>query len=484
MISTVLNRRNFLRAGISAPVIASSLAACGEGDNYTGQSVAVTWNETYLEAVRKGTLGPPAVARGVAVLHTAMYDAWAPFDRTAVATQNGNIERWAPNLLVKGSVEAAVSYAAYAALLEIFPAQKPLFDKTLANLGYDINKSGVVDSTPIGIGNKAAKSVIAYFRTDGSNSQGDLSPSNPVPYADYTAYKSVNTATTLVDPEQWQPLTFSNGRTPSFLLPHWGKVRTFALLNGAALRPTMGLPKFGSKEYQDQIDQVLQITANLTNEQLAIADYWADGPSSETPPGTWCLIAGYIARRDQHDLGRDIKMYFALGNALKDAGICCWETKVAFNSARPVSVIRALYKGQQVKGYLGAGKGIGLMPGEQWMPAQPGTFITPPFAEFTSGHSTFSSAAAEVLKRFTGSDDYGDSFTVKKGGLTFDSSLPTEEIKLSWTTFTQAADQAGISRLYGGIHFSNGNVYGKMMGRQVGTQVMDRAERFFRGNRQ
>jgi hypothetical protein len=482
-MTQLISRRRFVQAGIATPILASALTGCGDNSDPQPKSEALQWNEIYLEAVRKGTLGPPMVARGAALMHTAIYDAWAPYDSTATPTIAGATNRVPSNLANEGAANTSVSHAAYNALVELFPAQKATFEQAMRDRGLDPTNTSAVDASPAGIGNAAAKNVITYFRTDGSNSQGDLSPANPVAYADYTGYVPKNTATNQLDPEAWQPLTFSNGKTPGFLAPHWGKVRTFSMANGAALRPSVALPKFSSKAYQDQVDQILQITANLTDEQLAIADFWADGPTSETPPGTWCMIAGYVSQRDRYKLAQDVKLFFILGNALKDAGICCWETKVNFNSARPVTAIRAMYAGKQITGYLGKGLGIGLMAGEKWSPAQPSTFTTPPFAEFTSGHSTFSSAAAEVLKQFTGSDDYGDAYLIEPGKVVFDSAYPKSSVRLSWTTFTEAAEQAGMSRLYGGIHFSQGNEFGKSMGRIVGMDTFQKSLSYFAGTR-
>jgi PAP2 superfamily len=481
-MSSLISRRRFVQIGMAGPAVASGIVGCGSDDPPADKSTAVQWNEVFLEAVRKGTLGPPMVARGSALMHTAMYDAWAPYDDKAVPTIAGSVQRVPSNLKNAESANTSVSHAAYGALVELFPAQKATFDQAMKDRGLDPNNTSALEQTAAGLGNAAAKSVVAYYRTDGSNSLGDLSPANPVPYADYTGYVPKNTATQQLDPEAWQPLTFSNGRTPGFMAPHWGKVRTFSMANGAALRPSIALPKFASKEYQDQVDQILQITANLTDEQIAIAEFWADGPTSETPPGTWCMIAAFISQKYRYGLAQDIKMFFALTNALKDASICCWEAKVSFNSARPVTAIRARYAGKQIVGYLGKDLGFGLMPGEKWNPAQPSTFTSPPFAEFTSGHSTFSSAAAEVLSQFTGSDSYGDTYTVQPGKVAFDPAYPKSEISLSWNTFTDAANQAGFSRLYGGIHFSNGNEFGKSMGRIVGMETFQKALTYFAGS--
>jgi hypothetical protein len=107
--------------------------------------------------------------------------------------------------------------------------------------------------------------------------------------------------------------------------------------------------------------------------------------------------------------------------------------------------------------------------------------VTPPFAEYPSGHSTFSAAAAEVLKRFTGADTFGGSFTQRAGTSAVEAGVPAQDLTLRWATFSEAADEAGISRRYGGIHFEQGDIDGREMGRKIGGQAWDRARRHITG---
>ena len=115
------------------------------------------------------------------------------------------------------------------------------------------------------------------------------------------------------------------------------------------------------------------------------------------------------------------------------------------------------------------------------MPFQPAFFPTPPFAEYTSGHSAFSSAAAEVLKRFTGSDNFGASATIAPRSFKAEPSAPEVAVVLTWPSFTEAADQAGLSRLYGGIHFRDADVTGRAIGRTAGAQAFQRAQAYWLG---
>lgn len=177
-------------------------------------------------------------------------------------------------------------------------------------------------------------------------------------------------------------------------------------------------------------------------------------------------------------------MFFALTNAIFDAGVACWDTKRAFDSVRPVTAIHFLFAGQQVNAWGGPYQGTRLINGRDWQPYQAATVVTPPFPEFFSGHSIFSAAGAETLYRFTESDNFGGSFTQKAGTSRVEpGAVPATDITLSWATFSDAADQAGISRRYGGIHFEQGDLVGRALGRQVAAQAWDRAQAYITGIR-
>jgi hypothetical protein len=123
-----------------------------------------------------------------------------------------------------------------------------------------------------------------------------------------------------------------------------------------------------------------------------------------------------------------------------------------------------------------------VVDGASWVPYQVPTFPTPPFAEYVSGHSTFSAAAAEVLKRFTGGDAFGEQAVIAKGSSLVEPGVtPAQDVTLRWQTFTEAADQAGTSRRYGGIHFRLGDLEGRALGRSVGTAAWERAKGYWTG---
>jgi hypothetical protein len=458
-------------------------------------NVVVQWNQAVLQGVRDSTLGPPMVSRALAIVHTCVFDAWAAYDKRAVGTQLGGSLRRPKTERTLANKNEAISFAAYRAAVDLLPGDKAtVFDPLMAKLGYDIHDTSADTRTPSGIGNVACAAVLAFRHSDGSNQLGTMTASG-VPYADYTGYMPVNkpstvpvrNISTIVDPNHWQPLTYFNGTsevTPVFVGAQWFKVVPFALSSQDEFLPfisSFGPALYGSTTYLQQAADVVALSAGLTDEQKMIAEYWANGPHSELPPGHWDLFAQFVSARDHNTVDDDAKMFFALTNAIFDAGIACWDAKRVFDSVRPVTAIPYLFHGQQIRAWGGPGKGTITMDGSNWIPYQPSTFPTPPFPEYTSGHSTFSAAGAEILKRFTHSDKFGDSVTFAEGSSVTEHGLtPQSPVTLSWATFTDAADQAGISRRYGGIHFELGDLVGRATGRLVAAKAWEKAMSYIR----
>jgi hypothetical protein len=513
-----MKRRSFLRLGTGVAASAA-LSACGDGhgghaaadDKRGGASgggpapsvpstpsvpgqVVSGWTQTALQAVRSARPGPPMAARSLAIMYTCMYDAWCAYDPVALPALPGQAARRPPAEHTSANKAMAMSYAAHAALVDQFPSEKAGFDEHMRQLGYDPAGVPAERSGPSGLGAMAARTEVAWCHTDGANQLGTLAPGG-VPYADYTGYVPrnpplvVGQATprdAIPEPGLWQPLTYVDGggtlRTPAFLAPAWPLVRPFALASGAQYRP--GPPAAcGSGDYRDEVMRIVELQATLTDEQKVIAEYWADNPGTDLPPGHWLSLALIVSARDRHSDDDDIRMLFALSNALADAAIAAWDAKRAYDSVRPLTAVRYLLNGQTITGYglLGPAGGLGSIAGETWMPYQLPTFPTPPFPEYVSGHSTFSGAAAEVLRRFTGSDAFGAGVVRAAHSLAVQPGLPSADVRLDWPTFTAAAEQAGISRVYGGIHFDHGNTAGMQLGRRVGALVSAKAERLWQG---
>jgi hypothetical protein len=447
-----------------------------------GENVVLTWNAAALQAIRDVAPAPPVAARSLAIVHTAMYDAWTAYTPLAVSTAGDPQVRRPSREGTDANKREAVSYAAFAALRDQFPTREGDVEAILTRLGYDPGDRHVDDVTPVGIGNAAAAAVLAVRHRDGSNQLGDLTPSGK-PYADYTGYVPVNSPERVKDPDRWQPLRLPNDTVQTFSVPQWGRVLPFALRRGSQFRPPAP-PAFGSAANRAEIEELLAFSAGLNDERKAIAEYWSDGPRSEQPPGHWNLFAQWVSNRDHHTLDADVGMFFALNNALLDASIAAWDAKRAYDCQRPIAGVRTLLAGQTVRAWAGPYQGTRDIAADAWLPYFRPDVITPPFPEYVSGHSTFSAAAATVLAAFTGGDGFGASAVVPRGwSLVEPGATPSVDVTLTWPTFSAAADQAGISRRYGGIHYRSGDLAGRLLGREVGALATGRAFGYLLGIR-
>ena len=504
-----ISRRQFVRAAgaggltLLAPSIAKAHAA-GQRALSVSQapSLVIRWNNAALQGVRDSKIGPPMVSRALAIVHTAIFDAWAAYDGAAVGTRlGGALRRPAPERSLANK-NAAISFAAYRAAVDLFPGDRTsVFDPLMTALGYDPGDNSTDVSKPSGIGNVASAAVLAFRHDDGANQLGDEPGGTPgLPYSDYTGYTPANAPmdtrvafdpATVHDANRWQPLRYvdSTGTlvTPGFVGAQWQRVTPFAMTSSDELRSPTGPARFGTTAYRQQCQELIDFSAALTDQQKMIAEYWADGPHSELPPGHWNLFAQQVYHRDktgnsEHDLDQAVKLFFALTNAIFDAGICAWDNKRAYDSVRPITAIRVAFQGEPIRAWAGPGQGTQTILGEQWFPYQPTTFPTPPFPEYSSGHSNFSAAGAEILRQFTGSDRFNGSVTFTAGSSRVEPGLtPANDLTLAWPTFTDAADQAGISRRYGGIHFQQGDLDARTTGRQAAQGCWLKAQTYFNG---
>jgi hypothetical protein len=457
-----------MAAGVAGPRLlgAGVPAAAAHGKKQAGSSVIVQWDAAALAAMLALKTGPTVGARALAIVHTCMFDAWAAYDPKALGTQLGGALRVSSNHSHAAKAEA-VSYAAYRALLDLFPSQASAFVALLTQLGYDPSDTSTDTSTPVGIGNVAAQAELNFRHGDGSNQLGG--------YADTTGYTPVNDPTHINDPNRWQPL-LANGVAQKFVTPQWGHITPFALSSGGQLRPAAP-EHYPSTGYHDQATDLLAFSAGLTDTQKVIAEYWASVPGAPAPM-TWAQWAQFIAQRDKHELDDDVKMFFALTNAFADALIAVWDAKRTYDSERPITAIHYLFTGTPVTAWGGPFQGTQVIDGGAWKPY---LLATPSFPEYVSAHSAVSAASAHVLARFTESDKFGGSITETAGASSIEPGLtPATDVTLSWATFSEAADQAGLSRRYGGIHFKEGDLRGRALGRAVGELAWKKAQSFIR----
>jgi PAP2 superfamily len=383
--------------------LASSIGSPANADMVTD------WNNAALDAIRAGNTAPPIASRALAILHAAIYDAVNGITRTHEAYL-------VPSAVpASTSREAAASAAAHEALVNLFPANVANFD-ALHSAILAIIPNGPQKTAGIVWGESVVNEILAARANDRSNAVV-LPPGGS-------------------GPGVWVPTP------PAFLpylLPQWGFVVPFGMSSGSQFRPP-GPPSLDSQRYAADYDEVKQLGAAVgstrTEDQTEIALFWADGAGTETPPGHWNSIAQIIAAAQSNTLEENARLFALLNIAMADAAICAWDAKYTFNFWRPVTAINL------------------AEPQLNWT----SFIVTPPFPDYTSGHSTFSAAAATVLPLFYGTEDLP--FTT---GSDF---LPG--VFRSFSTCLDAAAEAAVSRIYGGIHFRSASEDGLQAGISIG----------------
>ena len=451
-------------------------------------SAAYQWLDIAQEAtareVDRSAPRPTIISRTLAVWATAMYDAWAAYDEKATGSRLGDKLRRPRAEHTLANKQRAIAYASYHSLLYVYPADKAYLDGEMKRMGCDPAVISEDPAKPEGVGYLAAKAVVDYRRHDGANQHGDEAGSNGVPYSDYTFYQPVNPPDKILDPDRWQPITFTlaDGKkvTPGFLTPHWYRVKPFVMETAAQFRPPPP-PKTTTDDalLRKETEQVLAYNNSLTNEQKAIVEFMRDGPRSTGQSGHWLRFAQDVSRRDKQTLDQDVKLYFIVANVAMDAFISCWETKRVYDSSRPWTLVRHYFKGQKVKCWAGVDGGVCEKPAEEWCPYSPQSFITPPFPGYTSGHATVSGACAKAIELFTGSDDFG--FIERRPHCELTEKNAGEMMTLELKTWSQTAEMAALSRAMGGYHIPLDNNVGLKVGREIAVWSFPKYQEYFHG---
>ncbi len=378
---------------------------------WTEVPTPVRWNEILLGVVREAKTNPVRVSRTLALLNAAMYDAViAACDaklahrRASPSERDSRIKALAPpdDLGSHASVDAAVAAAAVAVLTTVYPD----YSKTFTD------RQGELIDVRLAVGSHTASDIEAGSQIGAAVGALAVARAN-------TDGASAFWQSTIPDgPGTWKPAKpFQNDQPTEPLAGTW---RPWLLPNGSALRPGPP-PAFESPEWQAEADEVVRVNNELTDDQIRIARFWADGAGTDTPPGHWIRIAIEHAERYRLSLPSTVRVLAHLALAQADAFIACWDTKFTFWSGRPIGLI---------KGFAS-------------------TIITPNFPAYPSGHSTLSGASSVVLSAFFPADA---------------------------ETLTALAEEATVSRLYGGIHWRSDNEVGIDLGRKIGQLAVDRAK--------
>jgi len=379
------------------------------------------WNNILLQAIRTDKTPPPKSSRAIALMNVSVFDAvnglvggYTPYHVTSPPPPGG------------GAPEAAAVAAAHKALVALFPAQATTFDAAQVT-SLSAIPNGPAKTLGIAWGESVAGQILDLRAHDHS---GDVVTA----YLPTGALWWERTPPALADP----------------LLPNWPAVTPWGIPSAAQLRPDPP-PIPASAEYTAAYEEVRllgRVDSPLrTPEQTQIALFWADGGGTATPPGHWIVIAQGVSSSQHLTLIQNARLFALVGIAVADAGIVAWDAKYHYNDWRPITGIQKADT-----------DGNPNTPQDTtWSPL----IATPPFPSYISGHSTFSSAAARILALFLSTDTF--SFSTTSDGL--------PGVQRSFTSFSQAAAEAGQSRIYGGIHWQYDNQAGLAAGRAIAEQV-------------
>ncbi|MCB9681224.1 MAG: hypothetical protein H6733_07100 [Alphaproteobacteria bacterium] len=578
-------------------------------DWYADKSIARRWMEQLLDAVRRDIPNPPVHARNLLHTSMAMYDAWTVYDDVADGVLN--TQRLTGDDTDR---QTAISYAAYRVLTHRYANavgganSLDCFAGFMDALGLDPDDTHTDGDDAVAVGNRIGAAVIDTFADDGANEANGYTDTtswaatNPVMVVD-------RVGTNVTDPDTWQQLNLGTAETQNgivldtsvqpYIGAHWRGVTAFAVpvdgTTGLHGDPGDGYPSVNDPEMVDWVVEIIRKTAELdiddgvmmdtspasvgnnplgTNDgqgyatnpvtggtytprrvprgdfTRVVAELWADGPKSETPPGHWADLASDISDRIDPDdlrpygqgepvdrLAWDVGIYLAVTAATHDAAIVAWELKRDGLGPRPITLVRWMAQNGQrsdasapnyspdglplVPGLIEQITAASSAPGERhhdlrwyegeiairswpgepgdrlhdhtplqwmravdWIPYQRRTFVTPAFPGFISGHSTFSRAAAEAMTAYTGSPWFPGGlheYVLPKDNYLVFENGPSADVHLQWASYYDAADQAGQSRLWGGIHIWPDDRVGRINGSHVGMVTSARTQALWDG---
>jgi vanadium-dependent haloperoxidase-like protein len=442
----------------------------------SGIDPILEWNAVALEVNRvsysggviNDQIGPTRSSRALAIVHTAMFDAWnsihrdyTPYFVQALNTSNA-------------SDEAAVAQAAHDTLVAMYPHQQPLIDTALAQTLSRV-PDGIKETRGIAVGQYVAQAILAARTNDGSEVAGSYVPDGQIGHHDVDP----------LNPEQ------------GFLTPAWGDVTPFAIPDIAAIG-TPPVPDITSAEYTAAYDQVKSLgeehSSTRTTDQTELAIYWGYDVARGLgdPPRLYNQIARVIAVQQGNTVGANARLFALINISMADAGIQCWGVKYRDVFWRPIVAIRNGGAGEAgdtdgnpdtvgdvTWGPLGAPR-TNPLPGED-------VNFTPPFPAYTSGHATFGGAAFKMMANFYRADDISfsipfDFISDEFNGVSRDIHDAIPELVLDhvrqirprhYESFSQAAAENAASRIFLGIHWRFDAVEGISAGNRIADYAYD-----------
>jgi len=395
------------------------------------------------------------------IVSLAMVDAAAPYHETAVGMYT-RLPRRPEAERSDRNINTAMLHAAFQALVGLLPDREPVWREMLFDYGLNPDDASTDTRTAVGIGNVAGAAALAGRLYDGMNQTGD--------YQDTTGYMPVNTAFVLRDPSRWQPGLRLQGTgvysIQHFVTPQLANTEPVADFNPRSLR--VPIPTASSVEnwnaYKEQADAVLEISANLSDEQKLMAELFDNKIVSL---GLSYLHLGRELRLSPADMARG---YFVKVAAALDSSIVIWQEKARYDAVRPFSAIRHIYADGLVRAWAGPGAGTAEIPASEWQSYLPEA----DHPEYPSGSTCGCYATAQAMRRFTGSDELNWSVIYPAGASRIEPGVtPARDLSLRFETWTDFAEDCGESRVWGGVHFPAAVEASEAICSRFGDQAFD-----------
>jgi hypothetical protein len=391
------------------------------GTTLAHADIITEWNQALLDSVAAENTAPPRASRAMAMVHVAQFQAVNNISRQYNAYDHFE------DAPAGASTQAAAALAAHRVMTNLYPGRAATFNALLTTqLNAIPDSQSKLDG--IEVGEHAGDDILFDRLNDNSNAS--------ITYSGGTT------------PGQWRPTGpgFQNAA-----LPHWRYVTPW-VVNSAQQFMAGPPPQINSAEYAAAFNEVKELgalnSATRTQQQTDTAFLWRAGNNTVTPPGQWNQVAQQLSSSHSLTIEESSRLFALLGMSVADAGITAWETKNTYNFWRPETGIQLADQDLNAA----------TVADPLWQPL----FVTPNHQTYTSGHSTFSASAAALLAAFFGGDN--ETFTVTGDGVT-----------RQYTSLAQAASDAGMSRIYGGIHWQFDNTAGLASGSQIGSWVFENA---------
>jgi hypothetical protein len=459
------------------------------------------WVELLLKKVAQNKLGPTVTTRWLFLTTNIIYNSYqfitsnkTPLDTEYwTSTQKGSLSN-DPNYS-QSFIEKACQYF-MPILINTYMNQT--YKVTQDELDILINKHKPltnINTTSFNSLKSLIDSYLSLRDNDGwkltTTFDGSLPNAGNVIKADNSQDQNLNN---LPSPNTWTPLSL-NGVTKNYLTPEWG-TKNKGIVNDSDFKELIDNTDLlfpSDLQYENEMKNVEEITSTLTDEQKILAEFWAGGPGTVTPPGMWVVFMDIVIRSNKLNYLKELKYYSILCSSLYQSSICAWRLKRDHLQARPIQKIRQYEYGNSINESWN-----NQTLGQYWLPYQELNFVTPPFPDFVSGHSTFSMSSAKIFCYLLETDSINlnnpvitndmiqllcpvvthtinfslnNVFIFPHTSKIESSSVPSTAINLNWNCWTDMARSSGKSRLYGGIHVESSNQGGLYLGSLIADKI-------------